>query len=345
MAPVLERPLRSAEEIAAQAGHTPTFLRLPEPSQVFAERATRLRELAAGHALRDFLIFLADLAQAQHAQLARAAEPALPDAAAVAAAARAGQPPLKPDAHRVDPAWRDTLQALLRELAGRLPAGAALDTLQRLQQAEPAWLDAQALRLLNAATPGLDLGAAPLLAAALQVHHTRRVLALHARDPQAFGRTQDATRCPCCGSLPTASVVRVGGDMGGTRYLHCALCSAQWHMVRVKCTHCEGTQGIGLQNLEARADAAALAGAPAAGAVQAETCEACGHYLKIVSMTRDPRVDPVADDLASLTLDLLVSEAGWTRHGVNLLLLFGDDEAEDAREEALARPPPDPGGR
>ena len=33
------------------------------------------------------------------------------------------------------------------------------------------------------------------------------------------------------------------------------------------------------------------------------------------------------DDLASLTLDLLVSDAGFERHGVNLLLLFGDADA------------------
>jgi FdhE protein len=34
--------------------------------------------------------------------------------------------------------------------------------------------------------------------------------------------------------------------------------------------------------------------------------------------------DAVADDLASITLDLLVSESGRQRHGVNLMLLFGD---------------------
>ena len=65
--------------------------------------------------------------------------------------------------------------------------------------------------------------------------------------------------------------------------------------------------------------------------VQAETCDECGHYLKIVHTDRDPFIDPVADDLASLTLDLLVSETGMTRHGVNLMLLFGESE-----------PPPDP---
>jgi FdhE protein len=71
----------------------------------------------------------------------------------------------------------------------------------------------------------------------------------------------------------------------------------------------------------------------AKAAVQAETCDDCGHYLKILHGDRDPMVEPVADDLASVTLDLLVSEAGLQRHGVNLMLLFGAPDA-----------PPEPGG-
>ena len=34
-------------------------------------------------------------------------------------------------------------------------------------------------------------------------------------------------------------------------------------------------------------------------------------------------VDPVADDLATLALDILVDEAGYTRAGPNLLLVPG----------------------
>jgi FdhE protein len=48
---------------------------------------------------------------------------------------------------------------------------------------------------------------------------------------------------------------------------------------------------------------------------------------------RDPQVDAVADDLATLPLDLLVSEAGLQRHGVNLMLLFGDPDAEHPAPE------------
>jgi FdhE protein len=41
-------------------------------------------------------------------------------------------------------------------------------------------------------------------------------------------------------------------------------------------------------------------------------------------MEKDPEVEPVADDLASVALDLLVSEAGMQRSGHNLMLLFGE---------------------
>jgi FdhE protein len=51
-------------------------------------------------------------------------------------------------------------------------------------------------------------------------------------------------------------------------------------------------------------------------------------------MEKDPQVDPVADDLATLTLDMLVSESGLQRHGANLMLLFGDPEDADPDERA-----------
>jgi FdhE protein len=41
-------------------------------------------------------------------------------------------------------------------------------------------------------------------------------------------------------------------------------------------------------------------------------------------MEKDPDLDPVADDLASIALDLLVSETGKTSAGINLMLLYGD---------------------
>lgn len=59
------------------------------------------------------------------------------------------------------------------------------------------------------------------------------------------------------------------------------------------------------------------------GAVKAETCDACRGYAKMLYQASDMQVDPIADDLASLGLDLLVSEAGWSRHAPNPLVLSG----------------------
>jgi FdhE protein len=56
-----------------------------------------------------------------------------------------------------------------------------------------------------------------------------------------------------------------------------------------------------------------------AAARRAEACDECKSYLKIFYQEKDPAVDPVADDLASLALDVLVDERGYGRSGPNLL--------------------------
>jgi FdhE protein len=59
------------------------------------------------------------------------------------------------------------------------------------------------------------------------------------------------------------------------------------------------------------------------GAVKAETCDDCHTYAKMLYQARDMQVDPFADDLATLGLDVLVAGAGWSRHAPNPLLLVG----------------------
>ena len=344
----------SPEEITAMAGGETPFLIWPERSTVFALRAMRLRQLGqgqnSGHAMRDFLLFMADLAHAQQvladAFPTRFSSTALPDAQALDQAAKMGVPPLPaPDWPR-DPAWRAGLRAMLSDLRAGAPevARAAID---RLAAADDAWLETQADCLLTGVMRGLDMATSPFVAAALQVYFTHLVLAVQAGEHgpasgptngggQPFGRIDDVTACPCCGSRPTASITRSAGSATGQRYLHCSLCSTQWHMLRIKCAHCLSEKSLAYQSLQA-ADATGAAGVSSAP-VQAETCDDCGHYLKIVHTDRDAQVDPVADDLATVTLDLLVSEAGKQRHGVNLMLLYGEPEPERATD-----PPPDPG--
>ncbi len=336
----------SAEEIVARAGGETTFLRLPQRATVFAERAMRLRQLAAGHAMGDYLGFVADIAQMQQRRLLALQDIPLPDAEALDRAAKAGVPPLPADDGPL-PAWREVLRALVADLAAVAPAGVQ-PTLQGLAAADDAFLDRQADALLGGYADGLDLAAAPLVGAALQVVWVHLVTAVQARaqaeDAQRgapFGRIDDANVCPCCGSLPTASITRSTGESLGQRYLHCALCSSEWHMVRIQCTHCGSGKHLVYQSLDVPGSDARESGSRAAKAVvQAETCDDCNHYLKIVHTDRDPMVDPVADDLASLTLDLLVAEDGKRRHGLNMMLLFGPGsaEADPPAQEAAAQP-------
>jgi FdhE protein len=319
--------LLTPEEIALRAGAEPAHLRLPEPATLFAEREMRLRQLAAGHAMRDYLLFAAELARAQHEQAQARVPLNVPPASAFEAAAMALQPPLPAEHWARDPVWRADLRALLQRLQSRLD-GPAREVARQLLGAGDEAIEDQATRLLSGTMQGLDLGHAPLIAAGLQLHWSR-LIAESARAhaglrSDAFGRIEDPAVCPCCGSRPTASVLRIGGEASGQRYLHCALCSAQWHLVRIRCARCGNTKGIDYRQLEA-ADAPPDE-APGARAVRAECCAACGHYLKLVAMDQDPQVEPVADDLASIALDLLVSDTGLVRHGVNLLLLFGDPE-------------------
>lgn len=316
----------SAEEIALQAGRQMPFLRLPRRALVFSDRALRLCQLAPAHAMRDYLLFVAELASAQHRVLQDHPDVALPDDAACAAAAKALKPPVPAFGWPRDALWRTGLRRLLGHVRERLPDGAARATVERTIDSEDDWLEDQADRLLRRQTLGLDLATAPLIGAGLQVYWTQ--LALQSADvhgERVFGHTDPATECPCCGSAPTASVTRIGADDAGFRYLQCALCATQWHYVRVKCAHCESTKGIHYEALAPAHDgleASATGARP--GAVKAECCDTCGHYLKQVSMEKDHEVEPVADDLASVALDLLVADAGFARSGHNLMLLFGD---------------------
>lgn len=326
----------SPEEIAARAGGETPFLHWPQRESVFAEREMRLRQLARGHAMEDYLGFLARIAHQQQGLLKTFPSVPLPDAQAADRAAQAGLPLIPAADWPRDPAWRQVVRDMSRALSQEV-SGKAAEVLANLADADEVFLERQADALLHGLVTGLDLATAPVVGAALQVYWTHMLLAtrdLHQGQGQPFGRIDDETVCPCCGSRPTASVTRSAGESLGQRYLHCSLCGLQWHMVRIKCPHCLSGKSLAYQSLTGTSGDSDSAAATAK--VQAETCDDCGTYLKIVHTDRDPFVDPVADDVASVTLDLLVAETGKERHGVNFMLLFGDGGGD---------PPPDQGGQ
>jgi FdhE protein len=283
------------------------------PASLFADRARRFAALAEGHALGDWLRFMGRLAEAQHRARQNLATIALPEAAALARARSHGMPPLPAQHLARDPVWRQILAQLAVALSIDAPAPVR-DALDLLQSAPPAALEALADRVLRTELYGEDATLLPFVAAALQVYWTAMAGAL---GETGIPPLDVPGVCPCCGSLPVASVLRNAGEVSRLRYLHCSLCNTEWNLVRVKCAACDSTAGIAYRELEGSVPVSARA-------MRAETCDECRSYLKILDLEQAPGGDPVADDLASLTLDLLLDEAGYARAGPNLLFVPGD---------------------
>jgi len=287
------------------------LIRLPDTAYLFAERAERLRQLAPAHAMGDYLQFVAAVADAQHSVLQSMPSPALPESAFLASARAHGMPPFNAREHVRNPVWRIAMRGLLKEIEPAI-AGVARDIVKRLAMESDPVCEAQADRVLNGVTAGLDFAFAPLIAAALQVYWVKLVAV---QGLSGLVSLDVATVCPSCGTRPVASIVRSGGASGGHRYLHCALCATEWHMVRIKCSDCESTTGINYFGIDG-----------GAAAVKAESCDACSGYLKIFYSEKDAQVEPGADDLASTALDLLMADAGKFRSGPNLMLFAADAE-------------------
>lgn len=324
-------------------------LLLPQPNSLFTARAVRLRQLARGEvtgipvdaSLQGYLTLMAALADAQSAVVAALPDGAVPppDADALKRAAQHRMPVLPVNGER-PPVWR----TIFHDLLDRLEAGTAKQpqlaqglsaVLAQLRALDDAALDACADAVLDEAGDKVNPLQAPFVAAALQILWSVCASGLRAtRVPDL----DTGTLCPVCGSHPVASVIRIGGQSQGYRYLHCGICESEWHMVRVKCSTCESNSSIAYQGLDA-ADAA-----PFDPAIQvrdklpnkandpkkvarAETCEECHTYRKVFNQEHDYNVEPLADDLASLMLDLLVGEAGYQRASGNPLLWMGAEQA------------------
>jgi FdhE protein len=290
----------------------PPRILVPLRGTIFAERARRFAALANGHALGDWLRFLGRLTQAQHEAVQAIGTLPLPDAAARERAREHGMPPLPAQHWPRDPAWRDALRTIVAALQAGECTDAIRGSLAALDTLPADRLEALADRVLHTELYGDDAALLPYVAAALQVYWTALASDLASIPPLDVPGV-----CPCCGGLPVASVVRVSPEAGNLRYLHCSLCNTEWNLVRVKCAACDGTAKIAYRHLEG-------SDLKNAEAMRAETCDDCMSYLKILYQEKAPDGDPIADDLATLALDLLVDEAGYSRAGPNLLMIPGE---------------------
>ncbi|SJZ92900.1 FdhE protein [Enhydrobacter aerosaccus] len=274
-------------------------IRLPDLAVVFSRRAERLSALAPGHELEAFLRLMAALATAQQASLSGLPPGTLPASSEVAAMRRSGRSPLDPVSAGRDATWRAALDRIIETIDRSVLPEPARATVASLAQTPPAVLEAMADRFLSGEVERKDAAAVTFVAAALQVAWTRMAALLDKAD--LASDAPETGTCPVCASPSVAGIVSPGGTKFGHRHLHCSLCATAWRYVRVRCIHCGSTDKVSFRQ---------FAGA---SFVRAECCEKCHGYSKVFYLDHAKPVEPFADDLASLGLDMLVGEEGFSR--------------------------------
>lgn len=249
---------------------------------------------------------MADVSEAQ-SWVVRRRPAAAVASEALAASREHGMPPFNATMHARSSTWTRDLHDIVEALAPLRHARHALSAIMSKSVPE---IEEAADRLLAGTSTDEEAGEIPFIGAALQVYFGRLAAALRVEDLE---RCDVPTLCPVCGSRPVASIVRIGGSLAGLRYLVCGLCATEWNLARIKCSYCEEDRGLQYFGFEATGTRAGSA------SWRAEACDECRTYLKIIYQDKDAQADPVADDLASLALDVLVDERGYARSGPNVL--------------------------
>lgn len=284
--------------------HIP-FWQMPA-ADVFATRAVRFGELAAEEVSdwRHYLSLLARLAETQQVLL-----DGLPEIAIT----KTPQDPLPLPVSLLG-SNQTTINHLFTRLHSLLKndlSPTAQLVWNELLKMNAAQRQDLCLRVLQQTGLMTDHDYAMWVHAVLQIAWTKAARQLAVVDvPQP----DDTSYCPCCGSDGVGSVILSHGELEGVRYLQCNLCNSRWHALRAQCTFCSNSKDMSLQN---------VAGAEGAlSAAYGECCPRCHHYRKLYRLDKQQYADPVADDLATLAVDMLLAEDGYERGGANPYLVL-----------------------
>lgn len=277
MPPTVSRSIPSEESTR----HFDPILQ-PDLARLYPARAARLQALAGDHPLHDYMTFAASVAACQGALLTRVQ----PGAVTPAGAAQ-------------ETGWISLLHVLTEGLREDAPANVItlLDSIDAMSADD---LHRAGAALAEGDFDAVDPAIAPILWAALS---EQLAVSVRAVPLPTHGETPGG--CPVCGTAPVASLI-YGGLKRGLRYLHCALCESEWHHVRALCSNCGSTHDVEYLSLDT-----------VEAVVQAECCDHCHSYLKIVSQEREATAEAIADDLGTLTLDDAVTAEGYRRTGFN----------------------------
>lgn len=282
------------------------YLRLPRLPELFQKRADRMAALAPGHPIEAFLDLTQRVFGAQAAVCGMFAPSELPPPQAIQLAHEHQMPLVQPDVWLPTETYRQTLRALVQNIShDGLPAS-TVDVLRALSSATDEHLNGLALSYLGRDIPPHQHAEMLFIAAALQVEYAQVAAQIQA---EAVRPLEVSGLCPMCGSAPIAGVV-VADQAFGRRYLTCSLCCTSWNHVRVACIVCADEKQTAYHEIEGGKAVA-----------KAETCSSCQSYSKLFYQAKDMGVDPMSDDLATFSLDLLVREEGFNRNAPNPFVL------------------------
>ena len=293
-------------EIQGMPDDDTPLLVVGDASEIFRARAARMHVLAAQQSDSPWLAFCAQLMQAQVDCLS-SVQPQPLDENVVRESFIHKLPPFSITTWLPEAQWSVVFNALSDALEAQPLAPGVRGALERVKQTALVDQIRQAQALLAADDSALPADAVPFMGAALQL-----LWATQAKTLSAFVELHkgESGLCPVCGSHPVASVVRVG-ERDLHRYMVCALCASEWYAPRARCTNCETPKEV------------SMLGDTRESALQGECCEDCRGYLKLMFQAKEPLVDAVADDLASISLDLALASEGFSRTGRNLFFTVG----------------------
>ena len=285
----------------AAASYIAPPLLFSNPKNLYQRRAARLRELAQDHPLADYLLFAAAIADAQLALLEDMPIPQDPRLQALSSEQLANKP-LDVKNWQRDPIWRKLLTALLEKLK---PSAndQILTTIEWLEKAADSELEEMADNIWAQEFATISSDKAVFVWAALSLYWLQLVQQIPHNAKQES--TENLHCCPVCNTAPTASLVHFGSQQG-LRYLHCALCESEWNMVRSQCSNCGQNKELDYWSID-----------DYMAAIRSESCGSCKSYLKIMFQEKEPKVEVIADDLASLFLDMEMEEKGFMKSGLN----------------------------
>ena len=274
----------------------------PSAKTLYTHRVERLQALARKSPFSDYLNFCLQIAQ-QQANLVKQQPVELHQSIPL----NNDNPPLSLKNLPLSDVWQKYLNQLLQAISDTTPQITLV--IESLLKNSAEQLQQKALYLLNGKLNKVEGNESIFIWSALSLYYCQ--LASQIKGKAVAENTDNSWLCPVCNSMPVASVIQIGGN-NGLRYLHCSLCESEWYVPRVKCTSCDDLQHIEYFSLD-----------NTLAAIKTECCHACQSYLKIFDQDKDPHLEVIADDIASLILDIKTEEEGFAKSGINPFI-FGN---------------------